>query len=86
MNNTNPVLDRIESAERMLRHARMEYQRGNPQDATEFLAAARRNIDRAGEAMKAEPTQTAAIVNYAGGVSTKVAEVVAHRREAHHAR
>jgi hypothetical protein len=53
MNASNDkVLDRIENAERMLRQARTEHQRGNPEDAAEFLAAARRNIDRASDAMK----------------------------------
>lgn len=53
MNNANdPVLDRIENADRMLRQARSEYQRGNPEDAAEFLAACRRNVDRANDAMK----------------------------------
>lgn len=53
MNASNdPVLDRIDNAERMLRHARAEQGRGNVEDAAEFLAAARRNIDRAAEALK----------------------------------
>lgn len=53
MNASNdPVLDRIENADRMLRQARTEHQRGNAEDAGEFLAAARRNIDRAAEALK----------------------------------
>ena len=52
MNTNDVVLDRIENADRMLRQARAEHQRGNAEDAAEFLAAARRNIDRASEAMK----------------------------------
>ena len=52
MNTTDPVLDRIEHAERMLRTARSEHSRGNTEDCTEFLAAARRNIDRAAESLK----------------------------------
>jgi len=53
MNASNdPVLDRIENADRMLRQARVEHQRGNADDVTEFLAAARRNIERATEALQ----------------------------------
>jgi len=48
----DPVRDRIDAAERMLHQARHEYTRGNAEDAGEFLGAARRNIDRAGEALK----------------------------------
>ena len=55
MKTSDQVLDRIENADRMLRQARTEYQRGNAEDAGEFLAAARRNIDRAAEALKAKP-------------------------------
>jgi hypothetical protein len=57
MNASNdPVLDRIENAERMLRQARTEHGRGNAEDVGEFLAAARRNIDRAAEALKKTAT------------------------------
>lgn len=71
MNNTNdPVLDRIENADRMLRQARIEYSRGNNEDATEFLAACRRNVDRANDAMKKTASVTA----------------LAHTKEANHAR
>lgn len=53
MNQSNdPVLDRIENADRMLRQARTEHARGNVEDVIEFLAAARRNIDRAAETLK----------------------------------
>lgn len=52
MNTQDPVRDRIEHAERMLHHARQEITRGNDDDAVEFLAAARRNIDRAEQAIK----------------------------------
>ena len=50
--NNDPVLDRIENADRMLRQARIEYSRSNTDDAVEFLAACRRNLDRASEALK----------------------------------
>lgn len=48
----DPVIDRIESANRMLVSARTEHNSGHDEDAQEFLAAARRNIDRAAEALK----------------------------------
>lgn len=51
-NDRDPVLDRIESAERMLRQARTEHGRGNAEDAGEFLTAAQRNIARATDALK----------------------------------
>lgn len=47
MNSIDPTRDRIEAAERMLHHARQQHAHGNSEDATEFLAAAKRNIDRA---------------------------------------
>jgi len=71
MNNTNdPVLDRIENADRMLRQARIEYSRGNVEDAAEFLAACRRNIDRCIDAMK----KTASVMDLTRG------KEVAHAR------
>lgn len=52
MNTNDPARDRIEAAERMLHHARQQHSHGNAEDTAEFLGAARRNIDRAIEALK----------------------------------
>lgn len=50
-NDRDPVLDRIESAERMLRQARTEHQRGNAEDAMTFLDVADKRIKAAVEAI-----------------------------------
>lgn len=48
MNTSNDtVIDRIESAERMLRQARTEHQRGNVEDAATFLDVAATRIKAA---------------------------------------
>lgn len=44
---SDPVRDRMESAERMLRQARDEHARQRDDDAVEFLAAAQRHVARA---------------------------------------
>lgn len=45
MNNTE-ILDRFDSAERMLRSARQEYGRGRTEDALDLLRVAARNVAR----------------------------------------
>jgi len=53
MNTSNDtVIDRIESAERMLRQARTEHQRGNTEDAATFLDVAATRIKAAVQAIE----------------------------------
>ena len=54
MNQSNDkIIDRIESAERMLRQARTEHSRGNAEDAVTFLEVAGTRIKAAVEAIDA---------------------------------
>lgn len=83
MNASNdPVQDRIENADRMLRQARIEHARGNEEDAGEFLAAARRNIDRAAESLK----NAAAVLPMHDPRGKGRIEAELHRAEVSHAR
>lgn len=52
MTNAN-VKERIESAERMLREARLDLNKDNAEDTLEFLRAAGRHIERAVKALEA---------------------------------
>lgn len=51
-NDRDPVLDRIESAQRMLGQARTEYGKGNAEDAMTFLDVAGTRIKAANDAIQ----------------------------------
>lgn len=53
--NTDPVLARIEQAERMLQQARDQHRKGYSEEVTEFMASAVRHIGKAQKALKLKP-------------------------------
>lgn len=57
--NTDPVLARIEQAERMLQTAKDQHRKGFGEEVAEFLASAGRHIGKAQEAVKQTATVSA---------------------------
>lgn len=73
MNTSNDkIIDRIESAQRMLGQARTEHHRGNAEDAATFLEVAVTRIKSAIDAIKSASPVSVNMVLNGEGVRTEV--------------